>query len=71
MEKLDVLGCVCPVPVMKALRKFEEISSGEQIELLTDDPLAIKTIPDEITESEAKVEVIADGRHWKVIITKK
>ncbi|MFQ6135909.1 MAG: sulfurtransferase TusA family protein [Candidatus Hydrothermarchaeales archaeon] len=35
---LDVVGLLCPLPVMKAKREIDKIEEGEVLEILTDDP---------------------------------
>ncbi len=45
MEKLDVRGKICPLPLFYAKRKISEMKPGEELEVITDDPTAKETIP--------------------------
>ncbi len=45
MEKLDVRGKVCPLPLFYAKRKISEMKPGEELEVITDDRTAKETIP--------------------------
>ncbi len=45
MEKLDVRGKVCPLPLFYAKRKISEMEPGEELEVITDDQTAKETIP--------------------------
>ena len=45
MEKLDVRGKVCPLPLFYAKRKISEMKPGEEIEITADDLTAKETIP--------------------------
>ena len=45
MEKLDVRGKVCPLPLFYAKRKISEMKPGEEIEVIADDLTAKETIP--------------------------
>ncbi|MBI4949279.1 MAG: sulfurtransferase TusA family protein [Deltaproteobacteria bacterium] len=42
---LDARGLSCPMPAVKTALAFEEMSIGEVIEVLTDDPVSKKDLP--------------------------
>ncbi|MFQ5887138.1 MAG: sulfurtransferase TusA family protein [Candidatus Hydrothermarchaeales archaeon] len=37
-KTLDVVGLLCPLPVMKAKRAIADMGEGEVLEILADDP---------------------------------
>jgi len=39
-ETLDCIGLYCPMPVLQTREKIEEMSVGELLEVLADDPAA-------------------------------
>ena len=45
MRVVDCLGRPCPVPVIELARAVLELSVGEEVELLSDDPAARLDIP--------------------------
>lgn len=45
MEKLDVRGKVCPLPLFYTKRKLSEMKPGEELEVIADDLTAKETIP--------------------------
>lgn len=45
IQVLDLRGLKCPMPVLKANKKFKSMSDKEQIWLETTDPLAMIDIP--------------------------
>lgn len=45
MEKLDVRGRVCPLPLFYAKRRISEMKPGEELEIVADDLTAKETIP--------------------------
>jgi tRNA 2-thiouridine synthesizing protein A len=45
MEKLDVRGKVCPLPLFYAKRKISDMKPREELEVITDDRTAKETIP--------------------------
>jgi tRNA 2-thiouridine synthesizing protein A len=40
MARLDARGLFCPMPILKASAMLEPMRSGEQLEVLADDPAA-------------------------------
>jgi tRNA 2-thiouridine synthesizing protein A len=44
-ETLDCVGLYCPMPVVKAKLRLEEIGEGKVLEVLADDPGARKDFP--------------------------
>lgn len=44
-HELDATGLLCPLPVLKARKRLQGLSSGETLSVLTDDPAAIIDIP--------------------------
>ncbi|MEW6041322.1 MAG: sulfurtransferase TusA family protein [Elusimicrobiota bacterium] len=44
-ETLDCVGLYCPMPVVKAGLKLEEMQEGKILEVLADDPGAKKDFP--------------------------
>lgn len=45
MEKLDLRGFDCPVPLIKTKAKLEEMSPGEQIEIMCNVDLYFDDVP--------------------------
>jgi tRNA 2-thiouridine synthesizing protein A len=44
-HELDATGLLCPLPVLKARKRLQALKSGEDLQVLTDDPAAIIDIP--------------------------
>ncbi len=45
MQKIDARGRICPLPLFYTKRKIEEMQTGEELEVIADDPTAKETIP--------------------------
>lgn len=45
MRQLDVRGEICPYPMMRAVEALKKLPAGEGLEVLTDHPPALSTIP--------------------------
>jgi len=48
---LDATGLLCPLPVLKARKRLAQLSEGETLCVLADDPAAIVDIPHFCTEA--------------------
>ncbi|MGD0057625.1 MAG: sulfurtransferase TusA family protein [Methanomassiliicoccales archaeon] len=43
-KTLDAIGLYCPVPILKTREEIEELSKGQTLEILADDPAAEEDI---------------------------
>lgn len=70
ITKLDVRGEVCPYPMMKASEAMKKAKPGECIEVLTDHPPALLTIPNEAVRLgwDVKIERVRSAE-WRLILT--
>ena len=44
-EKLDTLGLLCPLPVLKARKRLISMETNAVLHMVTDDPAAIIDVP--------------------------
>ena len=44
-EKLDALGLLCPLPVLKARKRLISMETNAVLHMITDDPAAIIDVP--------------------------
>ena len=49
--RLDALGLLCPLPVLKARKRLKSMSPQDVLELIADDPAAIVDVPHYCAES--------------------
>lgn len=49
--KLDAIGLLCPLPVLKARKRLQALAPGECLTVLADDPAAIVDVPHFCTEA--------------------
>jgi len=68
---LDVRGEICPYPMLKAMEALPRLAPGEALEVLTDHPPALQTIPAYTSRLgyRSRIEEVAPGL-WKVIVEK-
>lgn len=43
--KIDALGLLCPLPVLRLRKRMEPLQQGAKIRLIADDPAAIVDVP--------------------------
>ncbi|MEO1704397.1 MAG: sulfurtransferase TusA family protein, partial [Pseudomonadota bacterium] len=43
--ELDAVGLLCPLPVLKARKRLEPLSTGQVLRVMADDPAAIVDMP--------------------------
>ena len=44
-EMLDATGLLCPLPVLKARKRMQAMSTGQVLRMESDDPAAVVDIP--------------------------
>ncbi|MBI4822964.1 MAG: sulfurtransferase TusA family protein [Nitrospirae bacterium] len=72
-ETLDVLGRVCPYPLVLAKKAVEKLSSGQILKILCDAPASAEdTIPRWCEKNGHKFEAVKleDKGYWELFIQK-
>ncbi len=44
-DDLDAVGLLCPLPVLKARKRLQALSSGQVLRMRADDPAAVVDVP--------------------------
>lgn len=67
--EIDLRGKICPYPVVEFVRTVDTMKSGEERIFLVDDPLAIKSIPEEMEDySDIDIEITKKEGHWSIFV---
>ena len=70
-EKLDALGLLCPLPVLKARKRLIGMADNSVLQLVTDDPAAVIDVPHFCKESGHELlEQKKHGTHFTFVIKK-
>jgi tRNA 2-thiouridine synthesizing protein A len=70
-DELDATGLRCPLPVLKARKRLQALSSGAVLRVLADDPAAIIDMPHFCAEQGHQlVSSQADGQPQVYVIRK-
>ena len=70
-EKLDALGLLCPLPVLKARKRLQNMASGQVLQLMTDDPAAIVDVPHFCAEAGHALIETEDNGAYQVFVLRK
>ena len=70
--KLDVRGEICPYPMMRTVSALKKLSGDEKVlEVVTDHPPALETIPTQAARLGFRTEVEETGAsEWRITITR-
>ncbi len=71
VKRFDFNGQVCPLPVINAIKQMKQLDSGDTMEIITDDPLAMKSIPEELSEPGVEITVQKQELDWLIVVHKK
>ncbi|MBI4493572.1 MAG: sulfurtransferase TusA family protein [Chloroflexi bacterium] len=68
---LDVRGEMCPYPAMRTKQTLKGLANGEALEVLTDHPPALATVPFEGARQgyEADIDPLGPGE-WRITLRK-
>ncbi len=68
---LDVRGEICPYPMMKTVEVLKTIPEGEVLEVLTDHPPALESIPFYTSRMGFQCQIEEQGGgQWRLRITR-
>ncbi len=73
-DTLDVLGRVCPYPLVLTKKKLEKMNSGDVLKILCDAPASAEdSIPRYAEKQGYPIEVVKleDKGYWEIFIQKK
>lgn len=71
MNKIECFGEMCPIPLLKAKKKYEQINLNESFILVTDHSCVLQSISDyfQKTHTIIEIEEVMTGV-WEIHITK-
>lgn len=70
-EPIDLRGKICPFPVFEIINQVNFLHQDQRVSFLVDDPLAIKSVPEELEEfSNLMVDIVPENNSWIITIHK-
>lgn len=71
MKEVNLEGKLCPYVVVHIIREVGKMRSGETLSFHVDDPLAIKSVPDELEDrDDLSISVSRVKRGWEIVISR-
>ncbi|WP_092995021.1 sulfurtransferase TusA family protein [Thiohalomonas denitrificans] len=68
---LDCIGAACPRPQLLTMRVLDELEEGEVIELLSDNPATVETLPALMfSQGGTHMATLKRGDHWRIYMRK-
>jgi len=69
--KLDVRGEICPYPQVKTVAALKKLAPSDQLEVLTDHPPALETVPAQAARLGYVAEIAQVGTaEWSLVLRK-
>ena len=70
-KELDVLGRVCPYPLVLTKKSIEKMESGQLLKVLSDAPASAEdSLPKWAEKGGHKFEAVKIGEQWEIYIEK-
>jgi tRNA 2-thiouridine synthesizing protein A len=69
--KLDVRGEICPYPQVKTVAALKKLSPGDELEVLTDHPPTLETVPAQAARLGYVADITEIGTaEWSIVLRK-
>jgi tRNA 2-thiouridine synthesizing protein A len=68
---LDAKGLLCPLPVLKARKRLQALTSGQVLRVLADDPAAIVDVPHFCMEAGHELVEVSDSTDGQIYLIRK
>ena len=71
MKKIDCLGDICPIPIIKTKKELQQMASGETVMIATDHSCTFQNLMDLLAGYDVQVESeeVINGV-WEIHVTK-
>lgn len=68
---IDCYGAVCPRPQLLTMKAIDQMSDGEVLELLIDNPSSVEAIPSMgMALGSTHLATVKDGQGWRIYVRK-
>ena len=71
MQKLDLIGLKCPLPVIRTRKALRTMTPGQHLEVHCTDPLSVIDIPNLIRETGDRIEISEQTSERIVFVVEK
>lgn len=70
-DTLDATGLLCPLPVLKARKRLQGLTSGQILKVIADDPAAIIDVPHFCTEAGHELVAQSEDHSGQIYLIRK
>ena len=71
-KKVDLMGKFCPYPIVRIVFEVDQLAPGQSVTFIVDDPLALKSVPEELEEyDDISFETKKVDEAWQIKVTRK
>lgn len=73
MDKIiDLKGKMCPLPVVIILKMIDNMTAGQEMKFIFDDPMVLKSVPEEMEDyQDVEISIFQQKSFWEMTIVKK
>ncbi len=73
MDKIiDLKGKMCPLPVVIILKMIDNMTAGQEMKFIFDDPMVLKSVPEEMEDyQDVEISIFQHKSFWEMTIVKK
>ncbi len=70
-KEVNLIGKLCPFPLMCIIREVDIMEQGQTIKFLVDDPLATKSVPEELRDYKGvSISINKKEKKWEIVVSK-
>jgi TusA-related sulfurtransferase len=69
MKKMNCIGDMCPVPIIKIIKELPKLEEGKALEVVTDHSCVVQSIKDKFKDNKLEIEEVMNGV-WEIRIYK-
>jgi len=69
MEKINCLGDMCPIPILKTKKALKKMKSGETVQVVTDHSCVLESMLSNFKKHTITSDEVINGI-WEIYITK-
>lgn len=71
-KNVDLMGKFCPYPIVRIIFEVDQLAPGQSVTFVVDDPLALKSVPEELEEyDDISFETKKVDEAWQIKVTRK
>jgi len=69
---IDLKGKMCPLPVVIILKMIDNMTAGQEMKFIFDDPMVLKSVPEEMEDyQDVEISIFQHKSFWEMTIVKK